>query len=166
MNIIATLNQIEQKLAYNAKVQSIADALLNLEKLDDKELVYQLSHEFGLRGQKAQDLVEEYDDGMPKHKVMKLVDKYARRGATNPLITQLDKTAKKVTANKKYKEFVEYFRNFYGAYGLYPIKKLIDEDIIKGIKARKKNFDGDSIDRETIRDMILKKDFSLKWNPN
>jgi len=67
--------------------------------------------------------------------------------------------------NQKNKEFILYFRGFYGSSGLYPIKNLIDEDIIKGIKARKKDFDGDSIDRETIRDMILKKDFSLKWNP-
>jgi hypothetical protein len=67
--------------------------------------------------------------------------------------------------NEETRKFIEYFRTFYGASGLYPIKRLKDEDIIKGIRARGRNFDGDSIDRETIRDMIIYKDFSRKWNP-
>ena len=65
------------------------------------------------------------------------------------------------------KAFIKYFRSFYGPEGLYPLKGVVlkDEDILKGIKARGADFDGDTIDRETIRDMILHKDFSRKWNP-
>jgi hypothetical protein len=53
------------------------------------------------------------------------------------------------------KQFIEYFREFYGRCGLYPIPFLNDEDIIEGIKKRGTDFEGDSIDRELIRDMIM-----------
>jgi len=62
-------------------------------------------------------------------------------------------------------DFIEYFRCFYGEYGHYPIPNLSNVDIIKGVAARGKEFEADSIDRETIRDMILYQDFKRSWNP-
>ncbi len=52
--------------------------------------------------------------------------------------------------------FIEYFISFYGPVGLYPFPfRLTKRDIKLGIKLRGSNFEGDSIDREAIRDIIL-----------
>lgn len=54
-------------------------------------------------------------------------------------------------------EFIEYFLSFYGEGGLYPetLPGLTIEQIKLGMDMRGDNFDGDSMDREAIRDMIL-----------
>lgn len=54
------------------------------------------------------------------------------------------------------KEFIKYFREFYGPNGLYPFDfNFTDQDVARGIKLRGKQFAGDSFDREAIRDIIL-----------
>lgn len=53
------------------------------------------------------------------------------------------------------KEFVEYFTKFYGPGGLYPLEGWTDRMVELAIEMRGDNFEGDSIDREAIRDMIL-----------
>lgn len=58
------------------------------------------------------------------------------------------------------KEFTEYFNSFYNVYGLYPIKYTYQKQIKEAIKTLKcKNpkykFEGDSVDRELIRDVIF-----------
>jgi hypothetical protein len=58
-------------------------------------------------------------------------------------------------------EFIQYFRSFYDPNHpecLYP--KMInagwtDEDVENCIKVRGKQFEGDSFDRESIRDMLI-----------
>lgn len=54
-------------------------------------------------------------------------------------------------------EFIVYFLQFYGPAGLYPetLKSLTLEQIWLGIAMRGGQFEGDSFDREAIRDMIL-----------
>jgi hypothetical protein len=78
--------------------------------------------------------------------------------------TTIDTSCNNITANfsNLTKEFKEYFYSFYGVKGIYPIEGLKDIDIIEAIEIRKKNFpdlefDGDSIDREIVRDIILDK---------
>jgi hypothetical protein len=56
---------------------------------------------------------------------------------------------------RKQKEFIKYFESFYGPNGLYPIEGLTQEQVLLGIALRGKLFEGDSIDREAIRDIIL-----------
>jgi hypothetical protein len=56
---------------------------------------------------------------------------------------------------RKQKEFIKYFESFYGPKGLYPIEGLTQEQVLLGIALRGKHFEGDSIDREAIRDIIL-----------
>lgn len=53
------------------------------------------------------------------------------------------------------KAFIKYFFEFYGPKGLYPIKGLTKRHVELGIELRGKNFEGDSIDREAIRDIVL-----------
>ena len=54
------------------------------------------------------------------------------------------------------RDFVKYFKDFYGPNGLYPFDfKIRDTDIVLCVRIRGKNYAGDSIDREAIRDMIL-----------
>jgi len=53
------------------------------------------------------------------------------------------------------KKFLEYFMSFYGPDGIYPMEGLKEQDIQEGVKARGDKFEGDSADRELIRDMIL-----------
>ncbi len=56
----------------------------------------------------------------------------------------------------KQKEFVQYFKKFYGPGGIYAFDFAFnDADVIRCIKVRGKQFEGDSFDREAIRDMIL-----------
>ena len=55
-------------------------------------------------------------------------------------------------------EFIEYVLSFYGAGGLYDINASVDE-VKKAIRIRLLNddlpFDGDTVDRELVRDIIL-----------
>jgi hypothetical protein len=53
------------------------------------------------------------------------------------------------------KAFIEYFTEFYGPKGFYPIEGWTPEQVLLGISLRGRNFEGDSIDREAIRDIIL-----------
>lgn len=55
----------------------------------------------------------------------------------------------------KHREFIEYVFQFYGPNGLYPIKGITVRLVRLGIAMRGSNFEGDSIDREAIRDLIL-----------
>ena len=64
--------------------------------------------------------------------------------------------------NRINKTFTEYFLSFYDEKkGIYPIKGLTTEDVQEGIKTHiatsEIEFIGDSVDREAIRDIILKK---------
>lgn len=54
-------------------------------------------------------------------------------------------------------EFLEYFAQFYGPEGIYPetIPGYKDSEVIFGIVSRGVNFEGDTFDREYIRDAIL-----------
>lgn len=56
-------------------------------------------------------------------------------------------------------EFIKYFMSFYGPRGVYPdvLPGLEKHEIVRGIEMRMRggDFDGDSIDREVIRDFIL-----------
>ena len=56
------------------------------------------------------------------------------------------------------KELIKYFLEFYGPKGLYKntIPKVTKEEIKMGILFRGNKFEGDSADREIIRDLILK----------
>jgi hypothetical protein len=52
--------------------------------------------------------------------------------------------------------FIGYFRKFYGKDGFYPFDfNFTDKDIVLGIELRGKQFEGDSFDREAIRDIML-----------
>ena len=55
-------------------------------------------------------------------------------------------------------EFIEYVLSFYGTGGLYDINASVDE-VKKAIRIRLLNddlpFDGDTVDRELVRDIIL-----------
>ena len=55
-------------------------------------------------------------------------------------------------------EFIEYVLSFYGAGGLYDINAS-DDEVKKAIRIRLLNdnlpFEGDTVDREAIRDIIL-----------
>lgn len=53
--------------------------------------------------------------------------------------------------------FIDYFFEFYGEQGLYPFQgfKLTRTMVEHGIKLRGANFEGDTLDREAIRDIIL-----------
>lgn len=67
----------------------------------------------------------------------------------------------------KLKRFIPYFLAFYDEKtGLCPIKGLTIERILEGIELRLKNcripFDGDSTDRELVRDMLLAMEM-FKW---
>lgn len=70
---------------------------------------------------------------------------------------------------KELKHFYSYVWSFYGGNDpLYPIKGLTKEMIIKATSIylndpRNTWCDGDSIDREHVRDIILKT-FNLEWN--
>lgn len=56
----------------------------------------------------------------------------------------------------RHAEFIKYFREFYDAGGLYPVGfKFSNRQIQLCIEIRGENFEGDSIDREAIRDMLL-----------
>ena len=64
--------------------------------------------------------------------------------------------------SQKDKEFVEYVMSFYGPEGLYVEffgSGVSEEEVKKALKIRKKNkkfaFDGDSMDREIVRDIML-----------
>ena len=56
-----------------------------------------------------------------------------------------------------HEQFIAYFFDFYGKSGLYPqtLPSLTIEQVKAGIVMRGTNFEGDSFDRESIRDMIL-----------
>jgi hypothetical protein len=66
------------------------------------------------------------------------------------------------------KQFYQYLYDFYGKSGVYPMNatfKMIKESTQKHINALNcldKEFCADSIDRELIRDIMIK-DFSLKF---
>ena len=67
----------------------------------------------------------------------------------------------------KLKRFIPYFLAFYDENtGLYPIKGLTIEHILEGIEQRLKvhriPFDGDSTDRELVRDILLAMEM-FKW---
>lgn len=54
------------------------------------------------------------------------------------------------------KEFIDYFDSFYGPNGIYPIGfKYTTKQIRLCIELRGEQFDGDSFDREAIRDILL-----------
>ncbi len=54
------------------------------------------------------------------------------------------------------RDFVKYFKEFYGPGGLYAFDfKFKDDDVVRCIRVRGKQFEGDSFDREAIRDMLL-----------
>lgn len=62
----------------------------------------------------------------------------------------------------KYDEFVDYVLDFYGQRGIYEMSPPATlEEVESALRLRKKNanrslpFDGDSTDREIIRDIIL-----------
>jgi hypothetical protein len=65
--------------------------------------------------------------------------------------------------SQKDKNFVEYVMSFYGPEGLYGKdffgSGVAEEEVKKALKIRKKNknfaFDGDSMDREIVRDIML-----------
>jgi len=53
-------------------------------------------------------------------------------------------------------EFIKYFREFYDVNGLYPLGfTFTDRQIELCVELRGSNFEGDSIDREAIRDILL-----------
>jgi len=58
------------------------------------------------------------------------------------------------------RKFIKYFESFYGDGKIYPIEGLKKADIIKGVKIRIQKypdmyFEGDSADRELVRDIVL-----------
>jgi hypothetical protein len=64
--------------------------------------------------------------------------------------------------SQKDKDFVEYVMSFYGAGGLYQEffgTGVSESEVKKALRIRKKNkkftFDGDSMDREIVRDIML-----------
>jgi hypothetical protein len=54
-------------------------------------------------------------------------------------------------------KFFKYFEDFYSSKGLYPIPSYTKKDVLEGIKKIGKDFEGDSFDRERIRDMIYER---------
>jgi hypothetical protein len=62
-------------------------------------------------------------------------------------------------------KFYHYVRSFYGRDGLYPMGATV-HDIIAATKilvdADPGNFEGDSMDREDVRDILIK-DFGYVW---
>lgn len=57
-------------------------------------------------------------------------------------------------------KFIKYFMSFYGRGGLTPIRNLTEADVRKGVKIRLENnpnipWDGDTTDRELVRDVVL-----------
>ena len=62
---------------------------------------------------------------------------------------------------RELKKFIKYFMGFYNEEdGIYPIEGLTERDVIKGVeklfkKDRDYEFEGDSLDREKVRDIIL-----------
>jgi hypothetical protein len=66
------------------------------------------------------------------------------------------------------KKFIEYFNSFYSIEGIYPIDGLKDSDIREAIEIRAEelpdlDFDGDTIDRELVRDIILRKGYKINY---
>lgn len=63
------------------------------------------------------------------------------------------------TGNKDMKEFVDYVMSFYGDGGLYDMKAT-REEVWNALAIRLDtidfSFDGDSLDRERVRDIIIK----------
>jgi hypothetical protein len=62
------------------------------------------------------------------------------------------------------KAFIEYVLSFYGPAGIYGRELIFgggvsEEEVVAALKVRKKNkkvpFDGDSLDREIVRDIML-----------
>jgi len=81
-----------------------------------------------------------------------------RRGTKTAVAREL--TGAKMPSSQEMRKFIKYFRQFYDADGLYPMCNLEDKDIIKGVKIRLQKhpdmpFDGDSADREIVRDIVL-----------
>jgi hypothetical protein len=69
-----------------------------------------------------------------------------------------DRTKQHIEVLKnRHHKFLEYFKQFYGPSGLYPntIPQYTDTEVLAGIVCRGGAFDGDTIDRELIRDMVL-----------
>lgn len=67
---------------------------------------------------------------------------------------------KKEVFEEKEEDFINYVWSFYGENGLYEIKDLTIDEIIKAIRSRKLclpdiDYNGDSYDRELTRDYIL-----------
>lgn len=62
-------------------------------------------------------------------------------------------------------EFYRYVLSFYGPYGLYPMGVTL-ADVKAATEIHKKRtrirFDGDSHDREQVRDILIR-DFGYKW---
>jgi len=59
--------------------------------------------------------------------------------------------------------FLQYFNSYYGENGMYPMRTVSKEELIKAIYKRKADkpnapFDGDTFDRELIRDLIFTDD--------
>ena len=62
-------------------------------------------------------------------------------------------------------QFYKYVLSFYGKHGLYPMgATLVDVKAATKIHKHRTNieFEGDSVDRETVRDILIK-DFGYKW---
>lgn len=54
------------------------------------------------------------------------------------------------------REFLTYFQSFYGPKGLYPFDfEYTNRQVELCIQLRGDNFEGDSIDREAIRDILM-----------
>ena len=62
-------------------------------------------------------------------------------------------------------QFYNYLLSFYGSYGLYPMDVSLAH-VKAATRIHKKrsgiSFDGDSYDREKVRDILIK-DFGYKW---
>ncbi len=59
--------------------------------------------------------------------------------------------------SQRVKEFLVYFKEFYGPKGIYSdtIPRYTQNQVLAGIISRGAAFEGDTVDRELIRDSIL-----------
>ena len=71
----------------------------------------------------------------------------------------LKKNMKNVVFSPSFRKFKEYFFHFYGEHGVYPIIGLNDKIFRKALKKYLRtnghDFQGDSVDREHVRDIVF-----------
>jgi hypothetical protein len=128
---------------------------------------YSISSHDGVK--KHKDGSDFFDIEIFKNKVdlEKGIKKYTSNGFVKESINEsgidIDKQVTNIINSRDFKKFVNYFNSFYGKNGIYSSgKDIAEKDIMKGLYnvfKRNKSYkwgDGDSVDRELVRDELFK----------